>query len=73
MPISIMETISNETGIFELINRKAIQVYDEMMRKADYNKDIHVYKACCYYALCQYDDSKRECQKGPETPLQIRL
>jgi len=23
-----------------------------MMSKPDYNKEIHVYKACCYYALC---------------------
>ncbi|CAD8102938.1 unnamed protein product [Paramecium sonneborni] len=53
--------------------KKAIQVYDQMMNKPDYNKEIHVYKACCYYALCQYEDSKRECQKGPETPLAVRL
>ena len=32
-----------------------------MTTKADYNKEVHVYKACCYYALCQYDDAKREC------------
>jgi len=40
-----------------------------MMAKPDYNKDIHVYKACCFYALCQYDDAKRESVKGQETPL----
>lgn len=44
-----------------------------MMNKPDYNKEIHVYKACCFYALCQYEDAKRECSKGPETPLAVRL
>ena len=43
------------------------------MRRPDYNKEIHVYKGCCLYALCTYDEAKRECAKGPETPLQIRL
>ena len=32
-----------------------------------------MYKGCCYFALCQYEDSKREALKGPETPLQVRL
>lgn len=44
-----------------------------MMRKPDYNKEIHVYKACCLYALCSYDEARRECQKAPESTLQIRL
>ena len=43
------------------------------MRKSDYNKELHVYKACCAYALCNYDEAKRECIKGPETPLYVRL
>ncbi|CAD8208276.1 unnamed protein product [Paramecium octaurelia] len=53
--------------------KRAIQVYDQMMTKPDYNKEIHIYKACCFYALCQYEDAKRECSKGPETPLSVRL
>ena len=28
----------------------AIAIYDEMMRRSDYNKEIHLYKACCLYA-----------------------
>lgn len=44
-----------------------------MTQKTEYNKDIHVYKACCYYALTQYDDAKRECTKATESPLQVRL
>lgn len=43
-----------------------------MLRKTD-DKDYHIYKACCYYALCLYDDARREAMKGAETPLQTRL
>lgn len=53
--------------------KKAINIYDELVRKPDYNKELHVFKACCLYALCQYDEAKRECAKGPETPLFVRL
>ena len=74
MHISIMEIISNV-----ITKRKSIQVYDEMMRDKDYDKNYHVYKvkifnqACCLYALCTYDEAKRECLKGPETSLSVRL
>lgn len=44
-----------------------------MVREKDYDKNCHVYKACCLYALCNYDEAKRECLKGPETSLQVRL
>lgn len=44
--------------------RKAIQIYDELLRKNPDEKDYHVFKACCYYALCLYDDARREAQKG---------
>lgn len=53
--------------------RKAIAIYDDLMKKADFNKELHIYKACCHYALCNYDEAKRECQKGIESPLFIRL
>lgn len=44
--------------------RKAISIYDEMMKKPDYNKELHVYKSCCLYALTNYDEAKRECLKS---------
>lgn len=31
-----------------------------MMKKSDYKKDLHLYKSCCLYALCSYDEAKRE-------------
>ncbi|KRX10409.1 hypothetical protein PPERSA_10508 [Pseudocohnilembus persalinus] len=53
--------------------RKAIVLYDQIQKQKDYNKMTHLYKACCYYALLNYDDAKREALKGPECPLQNRL
>ena len=53
--------------------KKAISIYDDLIKKQDYNKELHIYKACCQYALCNYDEAKRECQKGLESPLFIRL
>jgi hypothetical protein len=38
--------------------RKAIHIYDELLRKTD-DKDYHIYKACCYYALTLYDDARK--------------
>lgn len=60
------------TGKDKHIRRKSINIYDELLRKTD-DKDYHIYKACCYYALCLYDDARREALKGAETPLQTRL
>ncbi len=44
-------------------------IYDDMIKKTDYNKMLHLYKACCLYALCNYDEAKREAVKGTECPL----
>ena len=32
-------------------SRRAIDVYDELIKRAETNSDVHVYKACCLYAL----------------------
>lgn len=44
-----------------------------MKNKPDYNKNLHLYKACCHYALCNFDEAKREALKGTECDLQFRL
>ena len=66
MHIFIMEIISNLfiSYLKQLKFRKAISIYDELMKKPDYNKELHVYKACCLYALINYDEAKRECLKS---------
>jgi intraflagellar transport protein 56 len=53
--------------------KKSMEVYDELMRMPGYNKELHIYKACCFYALCQYDEAYEECRKGEESHLQVRL
>ena len=42
---SIMET----TSIVYLVEeyRKAMDIYDELMKRNDYDKNIHAFKACC--------------------------
>lgn len=53
--------------------RKASNIYDELMKRPDYDKNLHTYKACCFYALTSYEEAKKEAMKAPESPLQIRL
>ncbi|OMJ74199.1 hypothetical protein SteCoe_26924 [Stentor coeruleus] len=53
--------------------KKAIEAYSDLIKIPNFNPEIHAYKSCCYYALCQYDEAYEECIKSPETPLQVRL
>ena len=39
------------------------------MKIKDYDKKVHLYKACCLYALLNYNEAKKEAQKGFECPL----
>ncbi len=52
-------------------NRKAIDTYDELMKREGYDEDLHVYKSCCLFALCKYDEAKEECEKGKESDLRV--
>jgi intraflagellar transport protein 56 len=52
--------------------RKALDAYDEALKK-EKDKNIHAYKACCLYALCQYKEAEEEVNLAPESPLQIRM
>lgn len=67
--------------------RKAMNIYDDLMKKPGYDKQLHLYKACCHYALTNYEEAKREANKfspgkdgkakdpkeGLENELQVRL
>lgn len=51
-----------------------MDVYDELLKRGEADQNIHVYKACCLYALNQYKESKVECENCSEdTPLKMRL
>ncbi|CAE7870049.1 DYF13 [Symbiodinium microadriaticum] len=43
--------------------KKAIDTYDDAMRKEN-DPNIAVYKACCHYALCQYQEAEEEATKA---------
>ena len=44
------------------------------MKKQGYDQNVHTYKACCEYALCNYKEAKIEAEKcGQETPLKNRI
>ena len=51
-----------------------MDIYDELVKRGEPLHDIHVFKACCLYALCMYKEAKTECEKCQEdTPLKMRL
>jgi len=52
--------------------KKAIDTYDDAMRKEN-DPNIHVYKACAYYALCQYPEAEEEAKQAPDSPLKTRV
>ena len=44
------------------------------MKREGYDQEVHTYKACCEYALCNYKEAKAEAEKcGQETPLKNRV
>ena len=34
------------------VYRKAMDVYDDMIKRGESDPNLFVYKACCLYALC---------------------
>lgn len=54
--------------------RRAADVYDELMKREGFDQQIHLFKAACEYALCNYKEAKAECDKCREdSPLKNRL
>jgi len=52
--------------------KKAFEAYDEALKKEN-DANIHAYKACCLYALCQYKEAEDEAKLAPESTLQTRV
>ena len=50
-----------------------MDIYDELMKRSDYDRNIHSYKACCLYALCSFKEAKVEAMKAEESALKNRL
>lgn len=50
----------------------ALEAYDGALKK-DGDKNIHAYKACCLYALCQYAQAEEEAKLAPDSSLKTRI
>ena len=50
-----------------------MDIYDELMKREGYDLNIHCYKACCLYALCNYKEAKAEAEKATDSELKNRL
>lgn len=57
-----------------VLYRRAMDIYDELMKRENYDPQLHLFKAACLYAFTQYKESKVEAEKCHEdTPLKNRL
>ena len=52
---------------------KALSIYNELLKKQNYDQNIHTYKACCLYALCKFKEGLEEAKKGLPTELNNRV
>ena len=51
-----------------------MDIYDELIKRGENASNVHVFKACCLYALCQYKEAKEEAEKATEDgALKMRL
>eukprot|EP00918_Siedleckia_nematoides_P092357 GHVU01202862.1.p1 GENE.GHVU01202862.1~~GHVU01202862.1.p1 ORF type:complete len:158 (+),score=20.22 GHVU01202862.1:248-721(+) len=50
-----------------------MEVYEELMEKKNYDTMLHLYKACCLFALFSFEEAEAEASKGPDCPLRNRL
>lgn len=52
---------------------KALDVYNDLNKRPNYDLNIHTYKACCLYALAKYKEAFDESKLGLENDLNIRV
>ena len=52
---------------------KALQIYNELLKKPNCDPNIYTYKACCLYALCKFKEGLEEAKKGVPTELNNRV
>ena len=64
---------TSKLQILKISIRKALDIYDELMKRPDYDRNIHAFKACCLYALCIFKEAKQEALKAEESGLKNRL
>ncbi|MCQ2821078.1 MAG: hypothetical protein MJ252_27785 [archaeon] len=52
---------------------KALEIYDNLIKKPNHDLNLHTYKACCLYALCKFKEGLEEAKKGMPTELNNRV
>jgi len=53
--------------------RKALQAYEELGGTGFNGRELHLFQACCYYFLQDYENAEKLALQGPSCSLQIRL
>lgn len=53
--------------------KKAMDTYDELMKKHDYDKNLHLFKSCCQYALNNYKQALEEVKKVEDDDIDESL
>ena len=51
----------------------ALEIYNNLMKKPNYDLNLHTYKACCLYALTKYKEGLEEAKKGISSELNNRV
>lgn len=44
--------------------KKAMDTYEDLMRNQDYDRNLHLFKACCLYAEYKFKEAKTECERA---------
>ena len=53
--------------------KKAMDIYDDLLKRKDCDGNLHAYKACCLYALDSFKEAKAEAQAAEDSELKNRL
>ena len=51
----------------------ALEIYNNLMKRPNYDPNLHTFKACCQYALCKYKEGLEEAKKGLQSELNNRV
>ena len=52
---------------------KALEIYNELLKKPNSDQNLRNNKACCLYAICKYKEAYDEACKAPENDLNVRV
>eukprot|EP00823_Brevimastigomonas_motovehiculus_P001620 TRINITY_DN1220_c0_g1_i1.p1 TRINITY_DN1220_c0_g1~~TRINITY_DN1220_c0_g1_i1.p1 ORF type:complete len:561 (-),score=105.56 TRINITY_DN1220_c0_g1_i1:1373-3055(-) len=53
--------------------KRALAVYQDLLKRSDADPNFHLYAACCYYYEDQFKEAEAEALKGPNNKFQTRI